>query len=290
MAQSVHAALSILFDGLGYAMILFIMSVGLSVTMGLMRVINLAHGAFAMLGGYLAVVAATRLGLPFLPAVALVTLLMPVLSIPLERTLYVRIYGRPELQQMLLTIGLTLILMALATFIFGPAPMSLPLPDFLNAQVLLFGRSFPAYRAFIVIVGIIVFVALWAGLERTMLGARIRAAVDNRAMAEAAGIDTRRLFTLIFALGTALAALGGALAVNVVGLTPRFALEYLVLVLAVISMGGLGTVTGTFVAALLIGTIENAGRYLFPAGSAFFVYAVVVFVLLYRPAGLYGRT
>ncbi len=290
MSPSLHAALSILFDGLGYAMILFTMSVGLSVTMGLMGVVNLAHGAFAMLGGYVAMVVTTRLGLPFLPALALASLTVLAASVPVERTLYQRIYRRPELQQMLLTIGLTMILMALTTFAFGPAPVSLPLPDFLNGQIILAGRGFPVYRAFIVLIGVTLFIVLRLGLERTMLGAKIRAAVDNPAMAEAAGIDTRWLFTLTFALGTALAALGGALAVNVVGLTPRFALEYLVVLLAVISMGGLGTVTGTFVASLVIGTIENAGRYLFPAGGAFFIYAAVVLVLLYRPAGLYGRS
>lgn len=289
MSLPLHALVSIVFDGLSYAMILFIMSVGLSVTMGLMRVVNLAHGAFAMVGGYVAMVATTRLGLSFLPAAGVASLLVLAVSIPIERTLYVRVYHRSDLQQMLLTIGLTLILMAVSTFIFGPSPVSLSLPDFLNGQIVLFGRGFPVYRAFVMVTGIAVFLAIWVGLDRTMLGAKIRAAVDNRAMAEAAGIDTRRLFTLTFALGTALAALGGALAVNVVGLTPRFALEYLVLVLAVISMGGLGTVAGTFAASLVIGITDNAGRYLFPAGSAFFIYAVVVLVLLYRPAGLYGR-
>jgi branched-chain amino acid transport system permease protein len=289
MSQSLHAAVSILFDGLGYAMILFIMSVGLSVTMGLMGVINLAHGAFAMLGGYAAMVAMSQFGVPFIPGLAIATFATLALSIPIERVLYVRIYRRSELQQMLLTIGLTMIMMAAASFAFGPAPISLTLPAFLESQVVLASHSFPAYRVFIVAVGIVVFLALWGGLERTVLGAKIRASVDNRAMAEAAGIDTRRLFTLTFALGTALAALGGALAVDVVGMTPRFALEYLVLVLVVISVGGLGTVTGSFLAALMIGIVEIAGRYLFPAGGAFFVYIVAVLVLLYRPAGLYGK-
>jgi branched-chain amino acid transport system permease protein len=289
MTPPLHAAISIFFDGLGYAMILFIMSVGLSVTMGLMGVINLAHGAFAMLGGYATMVAMTRFGVPFLPALTIATLAMLALSVPVERTLYVRIYRKPALQQMLLTIGLALIMMAAASFAFGPAPVSLALPRFLDSQVVLFGRGFPSYRVFVILVGLAVFLALWGGIERTVLGAKIRAAVDNRAMAEAAGIDTRRLFTLTFALGTALAALGGALAVDVVGLTPRFALEYLVLVLVVVSVGGLGTVTGAFLAALIIGIIENAGRYLFPAGSAFFIYIVAVLVLLYRPAGLHGR-
>jgi branched-chain amino acid transport system permease protein len=289
MSQVLHAATSVVFDGLGYAMILFIVSVGLSVTMGLMGVVNLAHGGFAMLGGYATTVIMTRLGVPFLPALLLVAALALAVSVPVERTLYVRIYHRSELQQMLLTIGLTLMIMAATTFVFGPSPVSVTLPTFLQDQVVLFGRGFPTYRVFVVLVGFAVFAALWLGFERTILGAKIRAAVDNRAMAEAAGVDTERLFTLTFAVGTALAAVGGALAVNVLGLTPRFALQYLVLVLVIISVGGLGTITGPFLAALIIGIIENAGRYFFPAGGAFFIYLVAVAVLLYRPAGLYGR-
>lgn len=289
MSPVLNTVGSIAFDGLGYAMILFIMSVGLSVTMGMMRVINLAHGAFAMLGGYIAMLATERLGVPFLPALVCVIVVMFGFSFPVERLLYVPIYHRAALQQMLLTIGLTLMLMAVVTFVFGPAPVSVALPAYFKGQVTLLGRDFPTYRVFIIGVGLVVFVGLRAGLERTVIGAKIRAAVDNRAMAEAAGIDTRRLFSVIFALGTALAALGGALAVNVVGLTPRFAIEYLVLVLVVISVGGLGTVTGAFFASLIIGVVEDAGRYLFPAGSAFFIYAIAALVLLYRPAGLYGK-
>lgn len=289
MSEALHAATSILFDGLGYAMILFIVSVGLSVTMGLMGVVNLAHGAFAMAGGYAMAVVMTRFGMPFMPALLIVALAALAISIPVERAIYVHVYRRSELQQMLLTIGLTLMIIASITFAFGPSPVSVPIPAFLDSQFVVLGQGFPAYRIFVIVFGFAVFSALWLVFERTILGAKIRAAVDHRAMAEAVGVDTQRLFTLTFAVGTALAAVGGALAVDVLGLTPRFALQYIVLMLVIVSVGGLGTITGPFLAALLIGLIENAGRYFYPAGGAFFIYLVAVAVLLYRPAGLYGR-
>jgi len=289
MGHAVQVAVSILFDGIAYSMVLFVMAVGLSVTMGLMGVINLAHGAFAMAGGYLSVTLLRDLGVPFVPGLVLAVLATALASIPIERALYVRIYSRPHLDQVLLTIGVTLMSIAVATYLYGPSPLSIKLPNFLETQVVLFGRDFPAYRAFIIVVGVVAFLALWGGFERTMLGAKIRAAVDNRAMAEAAGVNTTRLFTLTFALGSGLAALGGALAIDLVGLTPRFAIQYLVLVLVVVSIGGFGTIMGAFAASLVIGVIDNAGRYLYPDGSAFFIYLVVILVLICRPRGLFGR-
>ena len=270
-------------------MILFVLAVGLSITMGLMGVINLAHGAFAMAGGYLAVVLINRFAVPFVPALLLAVALVAVLSVPFERMLYARIYGRGELDQVLMTIGLTLMSMAVATYLFGPGPVTLKLPGALDGTVPALGREFPSYRVFIVGVGAAVFTALWFSFERTVLGAKIRAAVDNRAMAEAAGINTARLFTLTFALGCGLAALGGALAVNVVGLTPRFAIQYLVVVLAVVAVGGLGTIGGTMAAALVIGVADVAARYFFPGASAFLIYAPLLLVMLLRPRGLLGK-
>jgi branched-chain amino acid transport system permease protein len=289
MGHAVQVAVSILFDGIAYSMVLFVMAVGLSVTMGLMGVINLAHGAFAMAGGYLSVTLLRDLGVPFVPGLVLAVLATALASIPIERALYARIYSRPHLDQVLLTIGVTLMSIAVATYLYGPSPLSIKLPAFLETQVVLFGRDFPAYRAFIIVVGVVAFLMLWGGFERTMLGAKIRAAVDNRAMAEAAGVNTTRLFTLTFALGSGLAALGGALAIDLVGLTPRFAIQYLVLVLVVVSIGGFGTIMGAFAASLVIGVIDNAGRYLYPDGSAFFIYLVVILVLICRPRGLFGR-
>jgi branched-chain amino acid transport system permease protein len=281
--------ISIAFDGLAYAMILFIISVGLSVTMGLMGFVNLAHGVFAMLGGYLAV-SFIRLGeLPFVAAVVLACVAVALVSVVLERTLYRRLYGADELQQVLMTIGLVFVGIAVVTFIWGPLNVQLNVPDYLKGQLDLGSRRFPTYRSFIILVSFVVILGLWFGLERTLVGAKIRAAVDNQRMAETVGINVDRLFTLTFALGSAMAALGGALGTEILGLTPTYALEYLVYFLIVVAVGGLGSFRGAFVAALLLGVVDTAGKYLLPHFGAFFMFAIAIIVLLWRPQGLYGK-
>jgi len=287
--QVLNVASGILLDGLAYGMILFIISVGLSVTMGLMGFVNLAHGAFAMAGGYATVSLMQGLGLPFLPALVLGAVLVGLASVPLERLLYARLYRAGELDQVLLTIGLVFMAIAAFTFFYGPAPRPLPVPAFLRGSVDLGFRSLAAYRLFMVVVGALLVAALWFGFERTRLGAIIRAAVDNRRMAQSVGIDVNRLFTLTFAVGSALAALGGGLAVNIVGLTPTFATQYLVFFLIVVAVGGAGSVKGAVVASLVLGVTDHAGKYLYPDGGAFFIYAATIALLVARPAGLYGR-
>ncbi len=289
MQQLANAVGHILFDGLAYAMILFIISVGLSVTMGLMGFINLAHGAFAMAGGYVMVTLIDDAGVPFLLALVLAALIVALLSVPFERLLYARLYRASELDQVLLTIGLVFMAIAGFTFVYGPEPQNLRVPAFLSGRVELGAVAFPAYRGFMIFVGAILVAALMLGFERTGLGAKIRAAVDNRRMAQSIGIDVDRLFTLTFALGSGLAALGGGLAVNIVGLTPSFAIQYLVLFLIVVSVGGLGSIRGTFLAALVLGIVDNGGKYLYPTGGAFFLYAATILLLLLRPTGLHGR-
>jgi branched-chain amino acid transport system permease protein len=284
-----QAVISILFDGLAYAMILFIISVGLSVTMGLMGFVNLAHGVFAMAGGYLAVSLMAQLDLGFLPALVLAASTVGLASLLLEQVLYAPLYAASELDQVLMSIGLVLMATAVFTYVYGPAPVSIRVPDYLSGQIDLGFRRFPTYRAFMIAIGFIISAALWFGLERTLVGAKIRAAVDNRRMAESIGIHVDRLFKLTFALGSALAALGGGLAVDILGLSPTFAIQYLVLVLIVVAVGGLSTIKGTFIAALVLGVIDNGGKYLWPQGGAFFIYAVTVAVLLMRPGGLYGK-
>ena len=289
MQHVANVAVSILFDGLAYAMILFVVSVGLSVTMGLMGFVNLAHGAFAMAGGYLTVSLTERYGVPFLAALAVAFLVVGAASIVVERLLYRRLYKAGELDQVLLTIGLAFMAIAGYTFVYGPTPESVKVPAYLQGQIVLAGRAFPGYRVFMIAVGGLLIASLWYGFERTSLGARIRAAVDNRRMAQSIGIDVDRLFTLTFALGSGLAALGGGLAVNLVGLTPTFAVQYLVLFLIVVAVGGLGSIKGTVAAALVLGVFDNAGKYLYPDGGGFFIYAITVLLLLLKPAGLYGR-
>jgi branched-chain amino acid transport system permease protein len=285
-----QALISITFDGLAYGMLLFIIAVGLSITMGLMGFINLAHGAFAMAGGYATVSLTQAQGVPFPFALALAFLLVGGASILFERLLYARLYRASELDQVLLSIGLVFMAAAAFTFFYGPSPQRVDVPGYLSGQIDLGLRAFPTYRVFLIAVGLGLMVALWLLFERTLIGARIRAAVDNRRMAQSVGIDVDRLFTWTFAFGSGLAALGGGLAVDIVGLSPTFAVQYLVFFLIVVTVGGAGSLWGAFIAALILGFLDNAGKYLWPDGGAFFIYIATVALLLRKPDGLFGRT
>ena len=283
------AVVSILFLGLAYAMILYIISVGLSVTMGLMGFVNLAHGAFAMAGGYITVTLMNRYGVPFGVALLLAFILVALLSMVLERTLYARLYGAGELEQVLFTIGLVFMAVAVVRKIWGSLPQPITLPATLSGQIDLGFRSFPTYRSFLIAFSLALTMLLWLGVERTNFGARLRAAVDNRRMAESLGINTSRLFTLTFALGSGLAALGGGLGADILAIYPGYAMEYLVYFLMVVAVGGLGSIRGPFVAALLLGIGDTACKYLVPELGAFFIYLAMIGLLLWRPAGLFGR-
>jgi branched-chain amino acid transport system permease protein len=284
-----NTAVSILFDGVAYAMFLFIVSVGLSVTMGLMGFVNLAHGAFAMAGGYLVVTATQSWGVPFPLALVVAAVVIGTVSVAFERTLYAGLYGASELDQVLMTIGLTFMVIAAITYFYGPLPAHVRVPAYLTGEISLGFRSFPTYRVFIILIGAVLVAVLWYGFERTSLGAKIRAAVDNRRMAQSVGIDVDRLFRISFALGSGLAALGGGLAIQLFGLTPSFAILYLVFFLLVVAVGGSGSLWGTLIAALVLGVCDTAGKYLYADAGGFFIYAVAVAILLMKPAGLYGR-
>ncbi len=283
----ISSIVSILFDGLAYAMFLFIVSVGLSITMGMMGVVNLAHGAFAMAGGYL--VLTLTASLPFPLALVVTFLAVAAASVVFERLLYLRLYRASELDQVLLTIGLTFMAVAVYTVIYGPSPQAVRLPGYLTGQIETGLRSFPVYRLFVIAVGCVLTAVLWYAFERTNIGAKIRAAVDNRRMAQSIGIDVDRLFTISFAVGSGLAALGGGLAIQLFGLNPSFALVYLVYFLLVVAVGGLGSFKGTLAAAVILGMSDTAGKYLYASVGGFIIYAVAVVVLLVKPAGLYGR-
>jgi branched-chain amino acid transport system permease protein len=285
-----QVVISILFDGLAYGMMLFVIAVGLSVTMGLMGFVNLAHGAFAMLGGYVTISAMSAFGVPFLLALAIAFVVVGAVSVVLERLLYARLYTAPELDQVLLTIGLVFMATAAVTYVYGPSPMRAQLPGWLEGRIDLGFRAFPVYRVFLILTGFAFMALLWLVFERTLLGAQIRAAVDNRRMAQSVGINVDRLFTLTFAFGSGMAALGGGLAIDVVGLSPTFAIQYLVLFLIVVAIGGMGSLWGAFLAALILGFLDNAGKYLWPEGGGFFIYVVTVVLLLARPDGLLARS
>jgi len=279
---------SIAFHGVAYGMILYVISVGLSVTMGLMGFTNLAHGVFAMAGGYILVMSLAH-SVPFPLALVLAFAGVAAASVVLERVLYSRLYGAVELEQVMLTIGLIFMSVAVARLAFGTLQLPVVLPGYLKGQIAVFGRDFPAYRVFIIAFSACMIAALWFGVERTRWGAMVRAAVDNRAMAQSIGIDTKRLFTLTFALGSGLAGLGGALGADIIAVQPTYPFEQLVYFLIVVAVGGLGSLRGPFVAALLIGVTDTACKYWLPEFGAFFIYAATIALLLWRPAGLFGR-
>ncbi|MEO8560025.1 MAG: branched-chain amino acid ABC transporter permease, partial [Rhodospirillales bacterium] len=280
---------NVLFNGIAYGMLLFIIAVGLSVTMGLMGFVNLAHGAFAMLGGYVTAQLMLQAGLPFLLTLPMAFLIAAAVGLMLERTLYRRLYRASELDQVLLTIGIVFMSVAATTYFFGSSQQPIKVPSWLTGQVSFAGLDFGVYRLFLIVVGVIITIALILGMERTRLGARIRAAVDSPRMAEGVGIDVDLVFAVTFAIGSGLAGLGGALGVNLVGLEPGFPLKYMTYFLIVVAVGGLGSIRGSLIAALLLGISDVAGKYYVPETGAFIIYAVMVGILLWRPRGLFGK-
>jgi branched-chain amino acid transport system permease protein len=279
----------ILFDGIAYGSLLFLIGIGLSVTMGLMNFINLAHGAFAMLGGYVCVAAMTRLGFPFLAALPVAFIVTAVAGVVLERTLYQRLYQASHLEQVLFSIGLTFMAMAAATYFWGPSQQPVQLPGFLRGQMRMLGLDLGAYRLFLIALVIVITLALMWLVAHTRFGAQVRAAVDNQQAAAGMGIHVNRIFALTFALGSGLAGLGGALGIDVLGLDPTFPVKYMVYFLLVVSVGGAGSIRGTLVAALILGVSDVAGKYYVPEVGAFVIYALMVLLLILFPAGLYGR-
>jgi branched-chain amino acid transport system permease protein len=278
-----------LLGGLAAGMVLFIVSVGLSVTMGLMGFANLAHGSFAMLGGYVIVLSMNRLGLGFVPALALGFVVIALVSVPVERLLYRRLYRAAELDQVLFTIGLVFAVSAAVMLVVGPENQQLILPPALQGQLDIGFTRYRTYSLLLILVGTSIAILLWLGFERTLIGAQIRAAVDNRRMTESIGINVDRLFTLTFALGSGMAALGGGLGAEFLGLDPQYALKYLVYFLIVVAVGGLGRVSGVFYAAIILGVMDFVLKKYMPQGGTLFIYALAILLLLWRPNGLFGK-
>jgi branched-chain amino acid transport system permease protein len=287
--NSVVEIANMLLGGLAAGMVLFIVSVGLSVTMGLMGFVNLAHGGFAMIGGYVVVLAMNRLGVPYVAALALAFVFVAAISVLFERFLYQRLYRAPELDQVLFTIGLIFMMIASVTLIVGPETQPINLPPSMQGQLDLGFMTYRTYSIVLIGVGIVIMLGLWLGFERTRMGAQIRAAVDNRRMAESLGINITRLFTITFAFGSGMAALGGGLGAEFLGLDPQYPLKYLVIFLIVVAVGGLGRITGVFYAALIIGVVDFSLKKYLPQGGTVFIYAMTILLLLWRPQGLFGR-
>jgi len=279
----------VVFDGFAYGMLLFVLSVGLSVTLGMMNFVNLAHCSFAMLGGYVAVSLMNSLGWPFFATLPVAFVAAAVVSVALERTLYRRLYRASDLDQCLLTIGIVFVSIAAAAYVFGTIQQPVQLPGYLRGSVELLGIRFAVYRLFLVGAGLGIALVLVTSVELTRFGARVRASVDNQRMARGLGINVEATFAITFALGSGLAGLGGALAIEIVGLDPGFAFAYLIYVLIVVSVGGLGSIRGSLVAAILLGISDSAGKYYVPQLGAFLIYLVMVGLLMWRPAGLFGK-
>jgi len=269
--------------------LLFLLSVGLSVTLGMMNFVNLAHCSFAMLGGYVTVTLANNFGWPFFATLPVAFLAAAAMSVVLERVFFRRFYNASELEQCLLTIGVVFVSVAAAAYVYGTVEQPLQLPGYLRASFNVAGLNFSIYRLFLIAVALLITVGLMLGIEATRFGAQVRAAVNNQRMARGLGIDVDTLFAVTFALGSGLAGLGGALAIALVGLDPSFAFTYLIYVLIVVSVGGLGSIAGSFAAAMLLGISDVAGKYYIPAFGAFLIYLVMIAVLMWRPTGLFGR-
>ena len=281
--------LTILFDGIAYGMLLFVLACGLSVTLGLMNFVNLAHGSFAMAGGYITVVLVNRMGIPFLLGLPLAFVLTAAIGLLLERTLYVHVYGRSHLDQVLFTIGLVFMSVAATDYVMGSSQQFVQIPEALQGQFNVFGIGMGKYRLLIIAVCGLLTVALQLMLTKTRFGSRLRAAVDDQRVARGLGINVGAVFAVTFAFGSGLAGLGGALGAEILGLDPTFPLKYMIYFLIVVTVGGTSSITGPFLASILLGIGDVAGKYYFPSLGAFVIYTIMIVVLIWRPQGLFAR-
>lgn len=280
--------ITVLFDGIAYGMLLFVLSCGLSITLGLMNFINLAHGAFAMVGGYAAVVLANQAGVPFLAALPLAFLAAAAVGAVLERTLYQRLYARPHLDQVLFTVGLVFMAVAAAKYVAGSQQQFVTLPDFLKGRLDLGIGSIGVYRLLIIVLCGLIALVLQLVLTRSRFGSQLRAAVDDARVARGLGIRVDRVFALSFAVGSGLAGLGGALGAEILGLDPTFPVKFMIYFLIVVTIGGSTSIVGPFLAALLLGIADVAGKYYIPSLGGFVIYTLMIAVLILRPNGLIG--
>ena len=281
--------LTILFDGVAYGMLLFVLACGLSVTLGLMNFINLAHGAFAMAGGYVTIIMVNRWGVPFLLGLPLAFLAGAALGALLERTLYVNLYAKSHLDQVLFTIGLVFMSVAAVDYLMGSSQQFVNIPAWLEGQFNVYGVGIGRYRLMIIVLCGLLTIALQLILAKTRFGSRLRAAVDDQRVARGLGINVGAVFGATFAFGSGLAALGGALGAQILGLDPIFPLKYLIYFLIVVTVGGTSSITGPFVASILLGIGDVAGKYYLPSLSSFVIYTIMIIMLLWRPQGLFAR-
>jgi branched-chain amino acid transport system permease protein len=282
--------LTLLFDGIAYGMVLFVLACGLSVTMGLMNFVNLAHGAFAMAGGYVTVVLMQKHGVPFLWTLPATFLFSAIAGAVLERLLYRPMYAKSHLDQVLFTIGLVFMAVAATDYVMGSTQQIIRLPQWLQGRFEVAGVAVGRYRLFVILLCGALVIALQYAFTKTRFGSRLRASVDDARVARGLGIPVNQLFALTFAIGSGLAGLGGALGVELMGLDPTFPLKFMIYFLIVVTVGGTSTLTGPFLAAILLGVADVAGKYYIPWAGAFIIYAIMVAVLIVKPEGLFARS
>jgi len=281
--------LTLLFDGIAYGMLMFVLAVGLAVTLGLMNFINLAHGAFAMAGGYITALLMNRLGVPFLATLPLAFAGTALLGAVLEPLLYRRMYGKSHLDQVLFSIGLVFMAIAAVDYFIGSSQQNIHLPAWLEGRFDISWIGIGKYRLFIIVVCAALALGLQWVLSATRFGSQLRASVDDPRVASGLGLNVNRIFLLTFAVGSGLAGLGGALGTEILGLDPTFPLKFMIYFLIVVSVGGTTTLTGPLLAALLLGIADVAGKYYIPKLGAFVVYTLMIVILLVRPQGLFAR-
>ena len=280
---------TILFDGVAYGMLLFVLACGLAVTLGLMNFVNLAHGSFAMAGGYITLILVNRGGVPFAAGLAIAFVVTALIGVLLERTLYVHVYGKSPLDQVLFTIGLVFMSVAAVDYVMGSQQVFIQIPSALEGRFEIFGIGIGRYRLLIIVICGLLTLALQMTLSNTRFGSRLRASVDDARVARGLGINVNAVFTLTFAVGSGLAGLGGALGAEILGLDPTFPLKYMVYFLIVVTVGGTSSITGPFAASLVIGIADVAGKYYVPKFGAFVIYTIMIIVLILRPQGLFAR-
>jgi branched-chain amino acid transport system permease protein len=281
--------LTVLFDGIAYGMLLFVLACGLAVTLGLMNFVNLAHGSFAMAGGYITLLLVNRSGVPFFAALPIAFIVSAAIGAVFERTLYVHVYGKSPLDQVLFTIGLVFMSVAAVDYVMGSQQQYIQLPKMLQGQFNVLGVNVGKYRLLIIVICGLLTIALQYILARTRFGSRLRAAVDDPRVASGLGIHVNGVFAVTFAFGSGLAGLGGALGAEILGLDPTFPLKFMIYFLIVVTVGGTSSITGPFLASLVLGIGDVAGKYYVPKFGAFVIYTIMIVVLIWRPQGLFAR-
>lgn len=280
---------NILIDGAAYSMVLFMITIGLSLTLGLMHLVNMAHGVFAMIAGLITAHLVTAWGVNFIAATLVAMTCSALVAIPVERLLIRRFYKRSPMDQMLVTLGLVFIASATASAVFGPQVVNIPLPEWLSGSVDFAGKQFPAHRLLVIVVGLLTLGVLHCTIDRSRYGMLVRAAVDNPGISETVGINTQFVYVSAFAIGAALAGLGGVVGAELLPMEPTYPSRYLVLMLAVVAVSGHGNLSSAFAASLLLGMGSTSAKYFYPEYSSLVFFGLMFLMLKLRPNGILSK-